>query len=72
MTEKGLDWLADNMPSILKERLAKGYSVSYMDDKYPGLLLQEHPNGRLESIDININSGETIILEILREANEPR
>ncbi|HHH52576.1 MAG TPA: hypothetical protein ENK91_02875 [Bacteroidetes bacterium] len=70
MTEKNLEKLIDEMPSIAAIELAKGYPVSYESDKYPGLLLKEYPNGRLESVSANLETGEIIVLEVLRKAHE--
>lgn len=67
MTETNLLLLASSMPSIVKLELAKGHTVSYRSNEYPGLLLLEYPNGRLESIDVDLQTGETIVLKTLRE-----
>ena len=69
MTEKNLERLIEDMPSIVARELAKGYPVSYESDKYPNLLLKEYPNGRLESVGVNLETGEIVVLKVLREAN---
>ena len=67
MTERNLERLIEEMPSIVTIELAKGYPVSYESDKYPGLLLKEYPNGRLESVSVNLQTGEIVVLKVLRE-----
>lgn len=70
MTEKNLLKMAKEMPNFAQENLDKGFSVSYYSDEYPEKLIKEYPDGRLESIDINLVTGEMQILEVLRVANE--
>lgn len=70
MTEKNLLKLAEEMPNFAQENLDKGFSVSYYSDEYPDKLLKEYPDGRLESIDIDLITGEMEVLEVLRTAKE--
>ena len=69
MTERNLERLIEEMPSIVAMELAKGYPVSYESDKYPGLLIKEYPNGRLESVSVNLQTGEIVVLKVLRVAH---
>ncbi len=52
--------------SPAKELLESGIPASYESDEYPGLLLQEFPDGRLFSVDVDIKSGEVIYLQQLK------
>ena len=52
--------------SPAQELLDSGIPASYESDEYPGLLLQEFPDGRLFSVDIDIKSGEVIYLKQLK------
>jgi len=70
MTDTNLIEMAKEMPNFAKENLDKGFSVSYYSDEYPGKLLKEYPSGKLESIDIDLITGEMKILEVLRIENE--
>lgn len=67
MTEQEFIDLAEQVPNFVMMKLAEGKAVSYRSDEYPDLLLREYPNGRLESIDVDINTGERITLAVLRE-----
>lgn len=62
--------MARNMPNVAQENLDKGFSVSYRSDEYPDKHLREHPDGRLESVAVNLETGEITVLEILRPARE--
>lgn len=70
MTDINLMKMAKEMPNFAKENLDKGFSVSYYSDEYPDKLLKEYPNGKIESIDIDLITGEMKILEVLRIANK--
>ncbi len=70
MTEKNLLKIADDMPDMAKENLEKGFFVSYRSEAYPNKHLMEYPNGKLESISVDLNTGEVRVLEVLREPNE--
>ena len=71
MTEKNLMELTDNMPNIAQEGLAKGSKwVTYRSDDYPNTILREFPNGRLESVTLNITTEEIIVLKVLKETHE--
>lgn len=70
MTEKNLLQLADDMPDIAKENLERGFSVSYRSATYPNKHLREYPDGRLESVSVDLDTGEIRVMEILRESNE--
>ncbi len=52
--------------SPARELLDSGIPASYESDEYPGLLLQEFPDGRLFSVDVDIKSGEVIYLKQLK------
>ena len=73
MTDENMLKLAKEFENIniVKERLAQGLTATYRDEKrYPGKMLKEYPDGRLESIDIDMDTFETIVLEVLREGKE--
>ncbi len=73
MTDENMLKLAKEFESIniVEEILAEGFPATYRDEKrYPGKMLKEYPNGRLESIDIDMDTFETIVLEVLREGKE--
>jgi hypothetical protein len=64
LDEEGIEF------NIADEKLAKGQWVTYMCDEYPGKIVREYPNGRLESIDIDEESDEIIILEVLKQGSD--
>lgn len=69
MTEKNLLQMVDDMPDMAKENLEKGFFVSYRSEEYPNKHLREYPDGRLESISVDLITGEVQVLEVLRESN---
>ncbi len=71
MTEENLiKWEEEGMPNIVEEKLAAGQWASYRSDEYPGKLLREFPNGRLESVTIDLETEEIIVLEVLKNGRE--
>lgn len=70
MKEKNLLQIVDDMPDMVKENLEKGFFVSYWSEAYPNKHLREYPDGRLESVSVDLITGEVQVLEVLRESNE--
>jgi len=50
-----------------EENLESGYWALYRSDEYPDKLLREFPDGRLESVTVNMKTGKIIVLEVLRD-----
>ena len=50
-------------------QLAAGIPISYMDDAYPGEIIQEHPDGRREIITFDEDGRQMIVRAI--EARVP-
>ena len=70
MDEEILEGVIENMPDLAAEVLSAGRPATYESDEYPWLLLEEFPDGRLHSIDVDLETGESIVLEVLRKANK--
>ena len=70
MTERNLLKLAKDMPNVVQENLDNGFWASYRSEAYPGKLLREYPNGRLESVTVELETGEITVLEVLRHGKE--
>lgn len=61
--------LLPQIPNIVIQKLSEGKVVSYRSQQYPDLLLREYPDGRLESIDIDISTGNLVLLCVLKEGS---
>lgn len=71
MTDENLMQLMEDFPDMVQENLDQGVPATYRDEvNYPGLLLKVYPNGRLESIDVDDETFETIVLKVLKEGHE--
>jgi len=63
---ESMEYLMDKMergelPSIADEKLARGYSVTYRDQRWPGKLIREYPGGRKVFIAFDDNYNEVVI-----------
>jgi hypothetical protein len=56
--------LANNDDQVANEHLSTGHPIYYSDDRYPGGIVKEFPDGRLQLVSLNA-SGEICVIRDL-------